>query len=237
MKCPDCGGEMTHLAVMGLDDSFRCGGCGGVWMAGWVVNRMAQNGADSLVIDRMDKGIMVGGDGNCPTDAMSLLQPSDIPGGINCFKCGKCGWWWFSADEVFKFRDAFQARVNYFSFWKKKSELAAYALPALAVVGLFVGLIGSTVLVGQRQSAETAASVGVKWFNAVNSGVGVVETTFASSIVVSQIEYRVADGVSEWVSVVVNSETGVYKLRLDNLGVGRYEMRILGKEFDFEVLE
>lgn len=153
MDCPSCGSELRKSSVTGLDESFRCDTCGGVWMAAWAVNRIA--GGEKIVIRRERKQILVGGGNRCPTDEVSLSTPEDLPYGINAWQCQKCKWWWLAGDEVFRLAEAFA---------KKRLALArnrrpvAFALPALAaLVILLAGLAVALQLVQMRQQVGVPA--------------------------------------------------------------------------------
>jgi len=156
MRCPSCGGKLGGASVVGTDNSWRCSGCGGVWMAPWVVNQIAEG--KEVMIKAEGKEKLTGGKNVCPADGETILSlPVDSPEGVNCWSCGKCGWWWFDGDAVFEFRQAWEIKRGYAKTWERKAIWPQWVLPALAVLLLAIGMMAGLALVRIRQQVGVPA--------------------------------------------------------------------------------
>ena len=229
MQCPGCGGELKPAEVVGLDESFRCEKCGGVWAANWVVNNLADGKA--LKIRPGGKSIVALGKNICPKDGVLLDRPAKgtVPEHIAAGVCRKCGWWWFSGDEVFSFAQAYKKKVDYVRVWQR-TEWAVYVWPALGVLIMVVGLTASVNLVRERQQASIMAQAPVMDFVATDAGAGRLQVRFKSSRGLESIDYR-RQGGGEWAMATTVREGDFYVVRLEGLEAGVYEVRVSGAEF------
>lgn len=236
MKCPDCGNDLAGASVLGTDESFRCSGCGGVWLRPEVVNRVA-NGEEVLIAPAgLNPGR--GGEGMCPQDGETrLIRPEDRPEGVSCWRCGKCGWWWFGEDELIKFGQAWEAKRNYYKVWHRLKAVPAWVLPVLSLVVLVGGLFGAASLAQRRQAVTSRAKeeVIVRWFAASDLGGGKVEVTFgASGGGVGAIQYKKI-GEESFRTAAVSLQGNQYVGQISGLEGGRYEVSIAGILYEFEV--
>lgn len=229
MNCPDCG-EVLKGVPLGLagetDQSLRCYKCGGFWLNAWLANRV-----NSQVLAKFDviKETVAGvGSGACPVDGAKLerFEGESVPGSVVTKRCPKCGWWWFGADNLFKFKPAQEAKVNYYKSWGITSSLTAMLLPVLSLVVLVGGAVVGVRLLQTRQVPVNAASV-VSRVSLTYVGNGEAVVGFFSQIEVGAIEYRRIDD-EEWFRVpVVKGFGGQYETRLTQLEEGmEYRVRI-----------
>lgn len=156
MKCPSCGSELTGASVIGTDNSWRCGNCGGVWAAAWVVNQIAEGKELMIKSEKTEK--LTGGKNVCPADGETILSlPADSPEGVNCWSCVRCGWWWFDGDEIFEFRHAWEIKRGYVKTWERKGKWPQWVWPAIAFVLLTIGVMAGLALVKIRQQVGVPA--------------------------------------------------------------------------------
>src|SRR3972149_10217904 len=138
MKCPDCGQDLVETPVTNIDKSFRCESCGGFWVEGWVVNRVAEGQMRELpeIKPKIEKFGQKSN--NCPMDGSPLFgnTSEQIPPEVVAVKCSHCGWWWFGVDNLFKFKKAYAAKMNYLKWWKGRKEVTMLAMPAILVLVL-----------------------------------------------------------------------------------------------------
>lgn len=234
MKCPDCQGILGRVSLTGFDESYRCQACGGFWMQSWVVNKVVME--DMSQWSRL--GMTAGSDlktNKCPADGEDLsgVDPTQIPERVRASKCDKCSWWWFPGDNLFDFKVAQVARVNYFKWWGKPGELARLAMPAVMVVLLTVGLgVGLTVIRSQTglmvPAAVEASDVRIE---KIAGGTAVI--SFRAARYTGQVEYALK-GTSVWKQVKTTLQEGKYLVRIEGLELGgAYVVRIGGGEYGF----
>lgn len=199
MKCPGDGGEMKKIAVVGIDDSFRCEKCGGVWVEGWVINSMAEG--KELRITRYDIRDTIKDVGQliCPEDGSKLGLGSGggtLPEGIVMYKCYKCRKWWLPGEAIFELADAFAVRKEYMKSWKKKSDLSVFTLPVILTAVLILGLGMIIRQVQLRQMLLTQAAV-VRSTDVRYLGEGRAEVKMMVNGDLGVVEYRL-EGEREW---------------------------------------
>ena len=238
MKCPDCGQDLGEVAVTGFDKSFRCKGCGGTWMEGWVPNSLAE-GKELKITNWQPvvaKAETKTGGVNCPADSQPLFgyAGEEMPAEVTAFKCSHCGWWWFPADNLLKFKKAYEAKVNYLKFWKRKSEAALMVLHILMVLVLMVGLGVSVVNVSKNQATKVRAGSSVE-FRAEYKGNGEAQLRFRLNKPVEFILLRQL-GQEVWGPVPVRPEgDGGFLVTLTGLPKAEvYQVQIEGKRYYFQ---
>lgn len=236
MICPSCGEEFKSVPMGVAGDSgeaFRCYRCGGFWVNGWMVNRI-----NSKILDRfageVKEGVWVGS-GACPTDGTKLERfvGESVPMGVTALRCSKCGWWWFPGDNLFKYKPAQEAKINYFKSWGLAADVSAMLLPVLTVAVLLAGTYIGLQLVKTRQQVAVPAVSPIKEVSMTYVGGGVELVGFTSAVRVTQVEYRRIEEVM-WRGVEVTEEGGFYMVRIENLTEElTYKLRILDQEYEF----
>lgn len=237
MNCPDCGKEMSEVAVSGFDKSFRCENCGGFFMESWVANRVAEGQMNHFAEVKLEIEKFSGRSGKCPADGSPLFgyNGEEIPPEITAFKCSHCGWWWFPDGNLHKFRKAYEAKNNYVKLWKKKTDAALIAMPILLVLTLIVGLGVSVVNIGRQQQNKVQATLGDKQFEAKYLGEGRIEARFRYD---KQLDYVLVKklGGEAWGPVPVIPEgEGWYRLTMTDLTADEvYQVQIGGSRYYFQ---
>lgn len=241
MKCPDCGNTLVKTAVVGFDESFRCESCGGVWMTGWVINRIAQVSEEKFVIERKNAppagGGATGGNGTCPTDGSKLFIPGgeELPSQVTIRKCNKCGWWWLPDDQVFELQRAYSLRRDYMQTWNTKPRWQTMVWPAIISLVLTIGLVGGVGLVARRQQASIGATVGISNWSVTYLGGGKALVNFDSGLSVSVLQYK-NKSQENWLEVPAICQGSKCTATLTGLTTGEeYRVRVLGKEYTFKV--
>lgn len=235
MKCPDCGQNLVETPVTNIDKSFRCENCGGFWVEGWVVNRVAEGQMREFPEVKPDVSKFTGKTDKCPVDHNPLFGDSSdqIPPEVVAVKCSHCGWWWFGGDNLMKFKKAHEAKASYLKWWKGKKEVTMLALPAVLMLVMVVGLVGGVVSISRRQEAGVTASV-VNEYQAKYLGNGVEQIRFRTDKEIGFVSLR---KLSEevWGPVeVANLGDGWYEARITGLEESEiYQMQILGKRYYF----
>jgi hypothetical protein len=237
MKCPDCGQELAEISVTGFDKSRRCENCGGVFLEGWVVNRVAEGQMKQLPEVKANIEKFEGKTNQCPADKTPLFgyTGDDVPPEVLALKCSHCGWWWFPMTNLWKFKRAYEAKSNYLKFWRKKSDMAVFALPVLIVVVLAVTLGITVANITRQQTVGTRASAGAEEFRAAYLGDGREEVRFKVDKLPNLVLVkRLQDDVWGPVEVEVAGE-GWYRVMLNDIDESSvYQMQIAGIRYYFK---
>lgn len=236
MRCPDCGGQLVSVEIVGGDKSYRCFRCGGFFMDGWVVNSVNSQRLAKWVPLKMDEWWLNQGTNACPVDGVQLVryQGESVPGNMVIKRCDRCGRWWFPTDSLLSYKPAVDAKLNYFKLWGLTADIASLALPALGVVLALLGTVVGTKLIQQRQVSAVEAQDIVTDFSTTPLGSGEVLIGFKSAAVVSEIELRKADE-AEWRKVGVERVSGNLYLTKLELESGEYQVRIWRREYRFRI--
>jgi len=191
MKCPDCGQNLIETPVTNIDKSYRCENCGGFWVEAWVVNRVAEGQMRELPEVKPNPAKYMGKSHQCPVDNTPLFgdNSEQIPPEVVAVKCSHCGWWWFGADNLFKFKRAYEAKVNYLKWWKGRREVTMLALPAILMLVMVVGLTGAIINLKNRQSVGVTASAVVE-FKSDYKGGGKETVRFRTDKDLSWVSFR-----------------------------------------------
>jgi hypothetical protein len=237
MHCPDCGKDLVKTAVVGFDESFRCENCGGTFLTGWVVNRIAQQPEENYVIQRKNIKGVYGGNNCCPTDSekLAIAGGDELPSQVVIKKCNKCSWWWFPDDQIFELQSAYLLKREYLQKWHPKVSWQTLVLPALISLFLTIGLVGGVSLVSKQQQINIGATVGIRNWTVTNMGSGVAEVSFKSGLPVAGLQYK-NNKEANWRESGVECMDDLCRAQLKNLTEGeQYVVRILGKEYTFKV--
>lgn len=228
---------MSKAAIVGFDESFRCEACGGVFLTGWVVNRIAQQPEETFVIQRKNISGSVGGNSCCPTDGIKLgvAGGDELPSEVIIRKCNKCNWWWFPNDQIFELQNAYLLKREYLQKWNPKTKWQTMVWPAIISLFLTVGLVGGVSLVMQQQRVGIGATVGIRNWEVTNMGGGTAQVSFKSGLVVAGLQYK-NSREEIWRESGVDCVGDFCKSQLTDLAEGeQYVVRILGKEYSFKV--
>lgn len=154
MKCPKCGKGLSlkkiHTTKTGSIEADYCKSCGGIFFDKGEVNRVSHETAHDLAeqapghVDTSEPGT-----GECPKCGADLKQyfGESVPNDVHVLRCPECSGTWFDAEELDHFKEAQDAKINYFKTWKMPmSSLSAVLIP----IALLVVMTGSTVLTVNR---------------------------------------------------------------------------------------
>ena len=237
MKCPDCGQDLAEVTVTGFDKSFRCDNCGGFWMEGWVANRVAESQMNEFADVKPDVNKFVNKSNTCPTDSAPLFgyTGDDMPVEVNAFKCSHCGWWWFPANNLQKFKKAYEAKTNYQKYWAKRTQAAMMVLPILMMLLLIVGLGASVVSISRQQKTQVQASLGPDNFRADYMGKGSEQIRFKSDKDLQRVLFKRLES-DVWGPVdVLKQANGEYLVVLSDLKDHEvYQIQVGDKRYYFQ---
>ncbi len=149
------------MSVLGMDESFRCGSCGGVWTVGWVINSLAEG--KGL---RIEEAKIKGGGKKmaekylCPDDGSSLLsgEGDGLPQVVEMWKCGKCKHWFLPGNSIFELTKAFEVKAEYRRLWKRGGPATAFVLPVVLTAVLILGLGMIVTAIQNRQQLQSVAA-------------------------------------------------------------------------------
>lgn len=225
MKCPDCGSALAGapLGPSGeTNQSYRCLRCGGFWVNGWLVNNLRASDLERWPGINNDGSWMALTTDECPNDA-SKIEPyagEQVPVGVVVKRCTKCGWWWFPANNLFKFKPAQEAKASYFKLWGNLANLSTVLLPIMAVVVLVVGTVASVRLIQDQQQPDISATETVSDLRVINVGGGEAVVTFKTKAGgPAYVEFRRA-GDPNRMRVEVVPENGIGSVKVSGLVSG-----------------
>ena len=220
MKCVDCQGELTKISITGVDESWRCGNCGGIQVAGWVINKLAEKG--ELGIDRIDSKPETGDHKYaCLTDGEKMVreESEELPVGVAIYKCEKCKNRWLPGNSVFDLAEAFKVKNEYQQRWKKRSSWIGFVLPVVLTVVLTVGLVGAVAGIGQRLGIGTRAATVVGRVSVLYSQEGKAEVRFRSAEPVGVVSYK-RERDLEWQAASVMASGDWQVVVIDGVSLG-----------------
>ena len=161
MKCPGCTKETAKVSVLGMDESWRCPGCGGVWTVGWVINSLAEGKGLRIEEVKIKNGNKKAADKYlCPEDG-SLLQKGEgdgLPQVVEMWKCGKCKHWFLPGNSIFELAKAFEVKAEYRRLWKRGGPVTAFVLPVVLTVVMVLGLGMIVAVIQSRQQIQSVAA-------------------------------------------------------------------------------
>lgn len=228
MKCPDCGGFLVEVSLGGIDQSFRCFTCGGVFLHGKTANGLPESALNNWNSIAVDPELLKMGENTCPRDNSKLetYAGEGVPEDIIVRRCNQCKWWWFPTDTLFRFKPAQAARQRHMKAMGMAATLAAIALPLMVL----------TVIVGAtftRQQVNISAGAGVTNFAATYLGNGEEVVSFTSGSDIDTIVIRKSNGA--WTDLPVAKKGNNYSVEISQLDEGEsYELVIAGKIFKFQ---
>lgn len=190
MHCPSDGVEMGQTAIVGMDKSWRCERCGGCWIEGWVINKIAEGGRLTIEDRKLKTEYRHIKELLCPEDGAKMVRGlGDLPDDIVMWKCDKCRKWWLPGETIFSVKQAFDVWREYQRLWKKRSGFTSFALPVVLTLVLVLGLGMVIREVGRRQTLTTLAAV-VEKSEVRYLGSGRVEVRLLVFGDLGQVEYR-----------------------------------------------
>jgi len=147
LSCPDCNHSLITKKVRthsgGKIEIDQCPFCAGIWFDHFEANQVPLAEIKKLSSQKSLKPpkspISSFGEGKCPHCLVPLvpLESESVPKHLNVFSCPQCRGNWFSQKNLFKFKQAQKAKINYFKLWQ---------LPLPSVFSVLLPLLILTIL-------------------------------------------------------------------------------------------
>lgn len=164
MLCPECNHPLrsitlkTHIKPIAID---YCNVCAGIWVEHDAINFLTEEDLAPLltVLPKNPQHPTIYTN-LCPKDreTLQIFRGENVPQNQTLFNCPKCRGWWFPDKQLFEFKKAQNAKLNYFKTWNiPLSSIYAVILPIAVFVLLGAGLFASTYLVGKPSDVRTRA--------------------------------------------------------------------------------
>ncbi len=236
MKCPDCGSILTEVpTAAGM--VHRCFRCGGFWLDSWTANRIT--GSDLAKWRRISVALnwISGGKGLCPADGtmLSRYNGESVPPNIVVSRCIRCGKWWFPGGALFDYKQAAEAKVEYFQHWGLTADLASLALPIAVVVIMVIGTAIGVNLVRNNQKTQITATEQIQNLSVTYQGEGKALVVFRSTAkIIEEVEYKSLTEMG-WQKVNTEYQDGMFMAKLTGLKPNtNYIVRVGETEYRFE---
>ena len=115
MKCPDCSGNLVEVTLSGIDKSFRCFRCGGIWVKDNTLGELSIKALEDWKPIIFESSILLSGNDRCPQDENMLkaFKNHKVPETWNVRRCDKCSGWWWPTDTLFRVKDVVQNNDGY----------------------------------------------------------------------------------------------------------------------------
>ena len=145
MNCANCN-EQMKLVNRDNHSILHCNNCGASFFEDNVVNRITLETAQHLAESKLtETPLHIAALKKCPKDS-SVMQPvlnsEALPRSVTLFHCKQCNGLFAGADELVKFKEAQQAKVNYFKVW----EMPLPRLQSVLIIFMIAILSGAVYL-------------------------------------------------------------------------------------------
>lgn len=142
MNCANCGEQMSQL-TRDNHQLFHCPNCGASFFEDNVVNRITLETSKFLSESRLtNTPNHIAALKKCPKD-QSVMQPilnsEALPRSVTLFHCKLCNGLFAGPDELVKFKEAQQVKVNYYKVW----EMPLPRLHSVLIIFMIAILTGS----------------------------------------------------------------------------------------------
>lgn len=236
MKCPDCGSNLSELSTT-AGMVKRCFRCGGFWLDSWTANRITNRELAKWRRISVSLNWILGGKGLCPADNTMLTRYNgeSVPPNIIVSRCVRCGKWWFPGESIFAYKQASEAKIEYYQHWGLTADLASLALPIAVLVLLITGTAVGVNLIRTGQKEKITASEEIKNLSVTYQGAGQALVVFRSTRqIVDQIEYKSVTDL-RWQKVKTEYKDGMFLAVLKELIPDTvYSVRIGDIKYEFE---
>lgn len=142
MLCPNCN-QPINLVTVNNQSILHCGNCGGSFFEENVINRISLQTTQKLAEEKQTNEIF-GVEKKCPKDG-SILKPQtnqeNIPADVTLLSCEKCRGIFVYPDDLIRFKQAQEAKINYFKLW----QIPLPSLKAVLVIS-FSALFLATIV-------------------------------------------------------------------------------------------
>ena len=158
--CPTCGKKLTKKSIntvgAGRFEVDYCANCGGIFFDQGEVNRLSKGATKDLVEETSSHATHAYGEGSntCPRCGASLRRffGEAVPDDVHVLRCPDCRGTWFDTDNLTQFKEAQEAKLNYYRAWKLPlPSLSAVLIP----IALLITLTGVTFITVEQVKKGT----------------------------------------------------------------------------------
>src|SRR3989344_8533641 len=162
--CPTCGKPLSKKTIntvgAGRLEVDYCANCGGIFFDQGEVNRLSKGATEDLVEETASHAAHTYGQGTntCPRCGASLRRffGESVPDDVHVLRCPDCRGTWFDTDNLTQFKEAQQAKLNYFRTWKLPlPSLSAVLIP----IALLITLTGVTLITVEQVKEGTYTQI------------------------------------------------------------------------------
>jgi len=217
MACPNCGNEMRKNNIDN-QTVYHCDKCGGSFFEENGINRISENSANALSLDKQNEEIS-GSEKHCPKDntlLKTISNEKNIPSTITLLQCSLCKGIFAYPDDLIKFKLAQNAKLNYFKAW----DIPLPSLQSILVL-TFVGIISiagfSSYMYLQKGSVQQSQAQdmikkinisrkGEYLFISFNTALPYKSTIFFRDSVTGKTTNKIISGQPSLIHYVITSE-------------------------------
>ena len=116
MYCPDCKGSLVGVTLSGIDKSFRCFRCGGIWVKDTTLKELSIKALEDWKPIVFENSILLAGVNRCPQDneiQLDKFVSKKVPETWNVRKCERCMGWWWPTDTLFRVKNVVENNSGY----------------------------------------------------------------------------------------------------------------------------
>lgn len=115
MHCPDCKGTLIDITLTGIDKSYRCFRCGGIWVKDNTLSELSIKALEDWRPIKFENLDLTAGVNLCPEDQIDLnkFKSNKISENWNVRNCDKCKGWWWPTDTLFRVKDVVENNSGY----------------------------------------------------------------------------------------------------------------------------
>ncbi len=217
MQCPNADGELEQKIHQkeGLVITYhQCPVCDGSWLDAFNTNYLSTEDLASKGV--AFKGSPAAAPPICPQceELLIMTHGDNIPQDVQTWKCPNDHGYFFPKGELFKFKKAQEAKINYFKLWNIPLPSVASVLLA-AFIFFIVSL--SLVNIGQRQIYQLQAQ------NILKSQEAFVADTSVTIAATTTIKTTATLHVGDFMQTMQTKDNILHTLFLSHLTPGTYE--------------
>lgn len=191
MSCPNCQSPMV-VKVLENQTILHCANCGSSFFEENGINRITVNEAELLAKNKTTDEVS-GNDKICLKDGSvmrQMLNQESIPQDVTLLRCPTCKSLFVFPDDLIRFKQAQEAKLNYFKTWQMPLP-SLKAVVALSFVALTAALVFSRTIYFQNNSiSSTQAHDIIKKIYASKSGQYIFLSFTTQLPVATQVVFR-----------------------------------------------
>lgn len=202
LVCPDCGHSLLAKRVIthswGRVEVDQCPFCAGIWFDHFEVNQVPLSEIKRLSKEKpkLKPGEAIG-EGKCPHCLVALvpLRSESVPKYLNVLSCPQCRGNWFSQKNLFAFKKAQKAKIDYFKRWRiPLPSTFSVLLPVLVLVALTLTIPAILIKLKEQEEIRIRAGEVLIKPTVIKLNPTLVIVTWATTApVTSEIKYWTQD--------------------------------------------